>query len=212
MIGELFVPHNRRPLTNDRQLTWWPYPKGRFLQLIGRPRGHRRRPSPNRPNRQRGVCRGACSQSLAKHQRWPAGGWRLLLGDCDSAASLLDRRFRAGTITSCVGTDGTDGRRDLDHPAIAWPGGAVIASLPAHALPQLASAGEEIVGAMDAPAWPADASVSPTRTTALMRSFQSGALGRGVGGFCYVAIEQHAGEGQQSAGSAVHATALSLSI
>ena len=95
-----------------------------------------RREAPRfRPNRQRGVCRGACSQSLAKHQRWPAGGWRLLLGDCDSAASLLDRRFRAGTITSCVGTDGTDGRRDLDHPAIAWPGGAVIASLPAHALP-----------------------------------------------------------------------------
>ena len=42
--------------------------------------------------------------------------------------------------------------------------------------------------------------------------FQSGALGRGVGGFCYVAIEQDAGEGQQSAGSAVDATALSLSV
>jgi len=25
----MFAPHNRRPLTNDRQLTWWPYPKGR---------------------------------------------------------------------------------------------------------------------------------------------------------------------------------------
>jgi hypothetical protein len=35
-------------------------------------------------------------------------------GDRDTAASLLDRRFRASTITSCVGTDGTDGRRDLD--------------------------------------------------------------------------------------------------
>jgi hypothetical protein len=39
-----------------------------------------------RPNRQRGGCRGACSQSLAKHQRWPVGGWRLLLGEGGSAA------------------------------------------------------------------------------------------------------------------------------
>ena len=39
---------------------------------------------------------------------------RLPLGDRDSAASLLNRRFRVSTIPSCVDTDGTDGRRDLD--------------------------------------------------------------------------------------------------
>ena len=41
-----------------------------------------------------------------------------------STASLLDRRFRASTITSCVGMDRTEGRRDLEHWAVAWPGGA----------------------------------------------------------------------------------------
>ena len=38
------------------------------------------------------------------------------------------------TITSCVGMERTEGRRDLDHRAVAWPGVAVISSLPAHAL------------------------------------------------------------------------------
>jgi hypothetical protein len=41
-----------------------------------------------RPNRQRGVSRGACSQSLAKHQRWPVRGRRLLLGEGDHAVGL----------------------------------------------------------------------------------------------------------------------------
>ena len=68
---------------------------------------------------------------------------RLPLGDRDSAATLLHRRFRASTITCCVGTDGIDGRRDLDHRAVAWPGGAVISSLPAHARPQLVLGGSE---------------------------------------------------------------------
>ena len=35
---------------------------------------------------------------------------------------------------SCVGTDRTDDRRDLDHRAVGWPGGAVISSFPAHPL------------------------------------------------------------------------------
>ena len=35
---------------------------------------------------------------------------RLPLGDRDSAARFAGRRFRASPITSCVGTDGTDGR------------------------------------------------------------------------------------------------------
>jgi hypothetical protein len=59
------------------------------------------------------------------------------VGDCDSALSLLDRRFRASTITSCVRHRPDRDRRDLDHRAVAWPGGAVISSLPAQALLQL---------------------------------------------------------------------------
>lgn len=54
----------------------------------------------NRPTRQREHRRVACSQSLAKHQHWRVGGWRLLLGDCDRAPDLLGARFRASTITS----------------------------------------------------------------------------------------------------------------
>ena len=62
---------------------------------------------------------------------------RLPLGDRDSAARFAGRRFRASPITSCVGTDVPTAARDLDHRAVAWPEGAVISSLPAHALPQL---------------------------------------------------------------------------
>ena len=40
-----------------------------------------------------------------------------------------------------------------------------------------------------------------------VESFQSGALVRGAGGFCCVAIEQYAVEGHQSVGSAVDASA-----
>ena len=59
---------------------------------------------------------------------------RLDLGDCDSAPGLLGGRFRASTITCCMGTGHTERRCDLDHAAVAWPRGAVISSLPAHAL------------------------------------------------------------------------------
>jgi hypothetical protein len=37
------------------------------------------------------------SQLLAKHQRPRGSGWRLLVGDSNSAWSLLDRRFRVST-------------------------------------------------------------------------------------------------------------------
>jgi hypothetical protein len=66
--------------------------------------------------------------------------WRIgrsKLGDSDSAPRLLDRRFQTSTSTSCVGMDRTEGRRDLDHRAVALPGGPVISSLPAHGLLQL---------------------------------------------------------------------------
>ena len=59
---------------------------------------------------------------------------RLDIGDCDSAPGLLGGRFRASTITCCMGTGRTEGRCDLDHTVVAWPGVALISSLPAHAL------------------------------------------------------------------------------
>lgn len=55
-----------------------------------------------RPERQRGPRRAACSQSLAEHERWPVGGWRLLMGECNSAPNLLDHGFQVSTITSCL--------------------------------------------------------------------------------------------------------------
>ena len=59
---------------------------------------------------------------------------RLDVGDRDGAPGLLGGRFRASTITCCMGTGRAEGRCDLDHAAVAWPGVAVISSLPAHAL------------------------------------------------------------------------------
>ena len=67
----------------------------------------------------------------------------MLLGDSDSAPSLLERRFLASTMTSFVGIDRTDGRRDLDHRAIAWPREAAISSLPAYALLQFVHFGSQ---------------------------------------------------------------------
>ena len=59
----------------------------------GQSRRRNRRAAMRRPpfvrGRQRGECRGACSQSLAKDQRWPVGGCRLLLGD---SSRQVDRR------------------------------------------------------------------------------------------------------------------------
>ena len=55
-------------------------------------------------------------------------------GDCDSAPEFAGRRLPASVITSCVGIERTEGRRDLGHQAAAWPGVPVITSLPANAL------------------------------------------------------------------------------
>lgn len=68
-------------------------------------------------------------------------------GDCDCTARLLNRWFRASTITFCVGTDGCEGSGDLDHRAVAWPGGAVISWLSAHALLQVVRSGHVISAA-----------------------------------------------------------------
>ena len=65
------------------------------------------------------------------------------LGDCDSAPGLLGGRFRASTITFCVGVHRAEVRRDLGHAVVAWPGVAVISSLPAHALLPIVRSGSE---------------------------------------------------------------------
>ena len=44
------------------------------------------------------------------------------------------QRSRSG---SCVGTERIQSCCDLDHPAVAWPGGAIVSWLPAHALLQI---------------------------------------------------------------------------
>jgi hypothetical protein len=76
--------------------------------------------------------------AIPRESTCPAAGFVTPpLGDRDTAGRVLDRRFRASTIMSCAGMNGTDGRRYLDHRAVAWPEGAVISSLPARALPQL---------------------------------------------------------------------------
>ena len=108
------------------------------------------RPPASRPNRQRGAVplswqrhsdTGAAARAEAVVAR--SGSPRLDVGDCDSAPSLLDRRFLASTITSCVGIDRTKGRPGRDHRGIARPGEAVISSLPALALLQLVRLGSD---------------------------------------------------------------------
>ena len=48
--------------------------------------------APGRPMRQRADRRAACLQSLAMHERWAIGCWRLVLGDRSSARSGGRRR------------------------------------------------------------------------------------------------------------------------
>lgn len=69
-----------------------------------------------------------------KRNRATPSGRTAELGRLRKRPSLLGRRLPASTITSCVGIERTEGRRDLDQRAVAWPGVAVISSLPAHAL------------------------------------------------------------------------------
>jgi hypothetical protein len=73
---------------------------------------------PTRPNRQRGVCRGACWQSLAKHQRWPVGdGHKLRVHAtprrCSVSSAACGAAARAGRAPPTTG--GSD-------PPLADPG------------------------------------------------------------------------------------------
>ena len=95
---------------------------------------------------------GAAARAKAVVAR--SGRARLDVGDCDSTPGLLGGRFRASTITSCVGTGRFEGPLDLRHPVVAWPGVAV--SCPCrHTRCSLSSAAEQIPGAAEAPARPA---------------------------------------------------------
>jgi hypothetical protein len=58
----------------------------------------------------------------------------VVLGELQQRAHLLDRRLRANTITSCAGTHRYRRSRRPQSPAVAWPDGAVISSLSAHAV------------------------------------------------------------------------------
>jgi hypothetical protein len=73
-------------------------------------RGVRHETPGSRPNRQRGVCRGACSQSLAKHPRCPASGWRLLLGEGESEVDLVVSSTRIGKVR----------QRRISRPPCSW--------------------------------------------------------------------------------------------
>ena len=57
------------------------------------------------------VSRGRAPASLLRSMTERAGGRGLAagMGDCDSAPGVLGGRFRASTITCCVGTGRTDG-------------------------------------------------------------------------------------------------------
>jgi hypothetical protein len=94
-----------------------------------------------RPNRQRHQCPGGLSsQSMAKHQRWPVGGWRLVLGESGSpahcrTATKQERRGRACGRMLAVGLGQSDRRSprprrpirtrasspSCDHPASSPP-------------------------------------------------------------------------------------------
>ena len=78
--------------------------------------------------------------SVAAFLRGRATLWRE--SRCLSRANVKRPAFaappiRASTITSCVHTGRVEGRCDLGHRAVAWPGEAVISSLTAHALLQI---------------------------------------------------------------------------
>ena len=57
--------------------------------------------------------------------------------ECEAPPRLQGPTIRASTITSCARTDRVEGRCDLGHRAVAWPGEAVISSLTAHGLLQI---------------------------------------------------------------------------
>ena len=76
------------------------FPDGRKAAGLAAVRRGSRDTPPFRPNRQRGVRRGACPQSLAMHQWWPPRWLRLLLGEgglrVAAAAAAAMRRTTLG--------------------------------------------------------------------------------------------------------------------
>ena len=89
-------------------------------------------PAPLSPPWQRHSEAGAAARAEAVAAR--PGRARLDARDCDSAPSLPGSRLPASTIASCVGMALSTVATTLDHRAAAWPGAAVISSLPALAL------------------------------------------------------------------------------
>jgi hypothetical protein len=71
---------------------------------------------------------GAAARSEAVVAR--PGPTRLDVDDRDTSRRLRARTSQQARSRSCVGTHRIVGRRDPDHRAVAWPGGAVISSLP----------------------------------------------------------------------------------
>jgi hypothetical protein len=74
------------------------------------------------------------------------GRARLDVGDCDRAPGLLGGRFRASTITYCVGTGRTERPPRPRSPGCRLAGVAVISSLPAHTLLPIVRSGYADVG------------------------------------------------------------------
>jgi hypothetical protein len=58
-------------------------------------------------------------------------------GECEAPPRLQDRRSEQARSNPCVRTDRVEGRCDLGHRAVAWPGEAVISSLSANGLLQI---------------------------------------------------------------------------
>ncbi len=101
--------------------------------ILGRPRPRDRKRGKGIAGARPSVRSLSGNAIVARVARLGAGA-PLSSGDCDSAPGVLGGRFRASTITCCVGTAVPRDRCDLDHSVVAWPGVAVIPSLPAHAL------------------------------------------------------------------------------
>ena len=97
--------------------------------------GHRHRPHQRcAGDRVRGKGIARPEQPREPKQSWRAQSRTPGCRDCDSATGLLGGRFRASTITYAWSRAVPRDRCDLDHTVVAWPGVAVISSLPAHAL------------------------------------------------------------------------------
>jgi len=92
-----------------------------------------------------------------------------------TAPSIAGLLIRASTIRSCVHTDRVEGRWDVGHLAVAWPGEAVISSLTAHALLQIVRSESETAG------WSASRSCWESKRLVLLQARLSCAVGIVVG-------------------------------